>query len=41
MSCPLRGVYCVMHNQVLTFPGVEKDRTRGTFYRPAPATRER
>jgi L-asparaginase len=29
------GVYCVMHNQVLAFPGVEKDRARGTFYRPA------
>jgi L-asparaginase len=30
------GVYCVMHNQVLSFPGVEKDRARGTFYRPTP-----
>lgn len=25
------GVYAVMHNQVLTFPGVAKDRGRGTF----------
>jgi len=25
------GVYCVMHNAVLEFPGVEKDRDRGTF----------
>lgn len=25
------GVYCVMHNQVLQFPGVIKDRQRGTF----------
>lgn len=25
------GVYCVMHNQVLRFPGVEKDREEGTF----------
>ncbi len=27
------GVYCVMHNQALAFPGVVKDRTRGTFVR--------
>lgn len=25
------GVYCVMHNKVLEFPGVEKDYNRGTF----------
>lgn len=25
------GVYCVMHNKVLAFPGVAKDRDRGTF----------
>ena len=25
------GVYLAMHNQVLRFPGVKKDRTRGTF----------
>lgn len=25
------GVYVVMHSQVLQFPGVEKDPTRGTF----------
>jgi len=25
------GVYCVMHNQVLAFPGVEKDYARMTF----------
>jgi len=25
------GVYCVMHNHVLQFPGVRKDRARGTF----------
>jgi L-asparaginase len=25
------GVYVVMHNQVLQFPGVEKDPARGTF----------
>lgn len=27
------GVYVVMHNQVLRFPGVVKDRERGTFVR--------
>lgn len=27
------GVYAVMHNQVLRFPGVVKDRQRGTFSR--------
>ncbi|MGE0482475.1 MAG: asparaginase [Phycisphaerae bacterium] len=27
------GVYVAMHNQVLRFPGVTKDRTRGTFVR--------
>ena len=25
------GVYVAMHNRVLAFPGVEKDRVRGTF----------
>lgn len=25
------GVYCAMHNQVLAFPGVEKDKQMGTF----------
>ena len=25
------GVYCVFHNKVLRFPGVTKDRRRGTF----------
>jgi L-asparaginase len=25
------GVYCVMHNKALRFPGVEKDYERGTF----------
>lgn len=25
------GVYCVAHGRVLQFPGVEKDRVRGTF----------
>ncbi len=27
------GVYVAMHNQVLRFPGVHKDRDRGTFVR--------
>ena len=27
------GVYVAMHNKVLQFPGVEKDRERGTFVR--------
>ncbi len=27
------GVYVVMHNKVLAFPGVVKDRARGTFVR--------
>ncbi|MBZ0111635.1 MAG: asparaginase [Thermoanaerobaculia bacterium] len=27
------GVYCVAHGRALTFPGVVKDRTRGTFIR--------
>jgi L-asparaginase len=30
------GVYVAMHNQVLQFPGVIKDRTRGTFVRAQP-----
>ena len=28
------GVYLAMHNQVLQFPGVEKDPRRGTFVKP-------
>jgi L-asparaginase len=28
------GVYVAMHNQVLAFPGVVKDRERGTFVKP-------
>lgn len=28
------GVYVAMHNQVLQFPGVVKDRERGTFVKP-------
>lgn len=32
--CP-PGVYVAMHNQVLSFPGVMKDRTRHTFVRTA------
>ncbi|MCA8966559.1 MAG: asparaginase, partial [Planctomycetes bacterium] len=27
------GVYVAMHNQVLRFPGVRKDKERGTFVR--------
>ncbi|MBX3390191.1 MAG: asparaginase [Phycisphaeraceae bacterium] len=27
------GVYCVAHGRALAFPGVKKDRTRGTFVR--------
>lgn len=27
------GVYCVIHNKVLSFPGVRKDYDRGTFHR--------
>jgi len=27
------GVYCVIHNKVLRFPGVRKDYDRGTFHR--------
>ncbi|MDH5490551.1 MAG: asparaginase [Myxococcales bacterium] len=33
------GVYVAMHNRVLRFPGVVKDRSRGTFVRP-PAPEE-
>ncbi|MHC5023772.1 MAG: asparaginase domain-containing protein, partial [Planctomycetota bacterium] len=29
------GVYVVMHNKVLRFPGIVKDRQRGTFIREA------
>lgn len=32
------GVYCVAHGRVLPFPGVVKDRPRGTFSREASAT---
>ena len=28
------GVYVAMHNQVLQFPGVVKDRVRGVFSKP-------
>lgn len=28
------GVYCVAHGRALPFPGVSKDRERGTFFRP-------
>lgn len=28
------GVYVAMHNKVLQFPGVVKDRSRGTFMKP-------
>ena len=31
------GVYVAMHNQVLQFPGVVKDRARGTFVRATHA----
>ena len=31
------GVYCVMHNQALRFPGVVKDRSRMTFRKIDPA----
>src|SRR3954454_21092204 len=30
------GVYVAMHNQVLKFPGVTKDRTLGTFIKASP-----
>ena len=32
------GVYCVAHGRALPFPGVFKDRPRGTFSRQASAT---
>lgn len=32
------GVYCVMHNEVLPFPGVYKDRAAGRFRRKLPTT---
>lgn len=37
LACRLlsAGIYVAMHNQVLRFPGVTKDRTRGTFVRTA------
>jgi L-asparaginase len=31
------GVYCVAHGRALAFPGVRKDRERGTFVGPAGA----
>jgi L-asparaginase len=31
------GVYVALHNQVLAFPGVEKDPARGTFVKHEPA----
>ncbi len=31
------GVYAVMHNRVLQFPGVVKDVNLGTFVKPAPS----
>ncbi len=34
------GVYVSMHNQVLQFPGVMKDRQLGTFVRPGRADRD-
>lgn len=34
------GVYVAMHNQVLQFPGVVKDRTAGTFTRPGRPERD-
>ena len=34
------GVYVCMHNQVLQFPGVVKDRTAGTFARPGRPERD-
>lgn len=33
-----KGVYVVMHNKVLQFPGVIKDRDRGTFVRTEKAS---
>jgi L-asparaginase len=33
------GVYVAMHNQVLQFPGVQKDKDRGTFTKPGGAAR--
>jgi L-asparaginase len=34
------GVYVVMHNQALRFPGIEKDRERGTFVKTSGASRQ-
>ena len=34
------GVYVCMHNQVLQFPGVIKDKTAGTFARPGRPERD-
>lgn len=41
LACRLAtpGVYAAMHNQVLRFPGVVKDRTRMTFRRTEDPTR--
>ena len=33
------GVYVTMHNHVLQFPGVVKDKDRGTFTRPGGSSR--
>ena len=33
------GVYCVAHGRVLRFPGVVKDRIRGTFVKPVDPAR--
>jgi L-asparaginase len=35
------GVYLAMHNRVLQFPGVVKDRAAGTFIRPDRPDRDR
>jgi len=32
------GVYVAMHNKVLSFPGVTKDTTKGTFVKETPGT---
>ena len=35
------GVWCVMHNRALRFPGVVKDRSRMTFVTEAELTESR
>jgi L-asparaginase len=30
------GIYCVSHGRTLQFPGIKKDRTRGTFVKEEP-----